>query len=782
MWRGFAHFFCLVLQVVFLPVISAQDRVVSGFIVDGQNGESLPGAYVTDTISGRGAMANQYGFFSITVSEKRAILEFGFLGYKSFFLDSVPSQKTNLRVELIRVPFELEPVNITDIRERDAPIGYLSVPVSKILTIPSLLGEPDVLKALTFTPGVMVGAEGSAGLFVRGGSPDQNLILLDEAPVYNVMHLGGIVSVFNPSALKSVNLYKSYFPARYGGRLSSVIDLTMKDGNNKKLTGEVGVGIVNQKLTVESPLGEGKGAVIFSGRYSTLGITKLLARNPRNSNSGRNESYQFYDFNVKLNYRLSEKDHIYLSAYNGYDFFRRRAWDYSDSENAYGNSNRLSWGNTTGTARYTRTISSKLFFKSIFIFSRYSNLLSIENKSGRPEGEGLKTSYYRTLSSLNDYTLKFSFDYYVKPSWKTGFGVEVGSGSYHPLSVRTNLSNEDNRIAHQRIRKADLFLDNTLSLTPWAQLEAGIRFTTFGTVDTATKWYKNLEPRLGAQLELGSDWTLKGGFSVMNQYLHLLTNSGLGFGYDIWLPSSSQLPPSRAEHLSFGVFKTFKTPGIDVSLEVYQKKLSRLIDYREGVRFNTLFGERWENVVSSDGIGRGHGLEMMVARNKGRFTASIAYTLSKHDRKFGSINEGKWFPFKYDRRHSLSVFANLNISEKWQINSTFVFYTGSAITLPIQAYIEENGTEISYLYGPRNNGRMPVYHRMDLGVVRNLKTKRGRNAQLSFGVYNLLNRNNPYYMDLSVHYKMPEYKPARIDPEVHGLFPILPYIGYTLKF
>lgn len=769
------------LITVFFLVASAhiafsQKLTISGTVRDAANGELLVGATVRDSLSQTGVQTNAYGFFSLEVPTSSSSLKISFVGYTPIYVNNFDKHKFPLEIKLMQANL-LKEVTVKEIKNTDALIGSLSIPMSKLKLMPALLGEVDVLKALSFTPGVSTGTEGSAGLYVRGGTPDQNLILLDEVPVYNVTHLGGFFSVFNPSSLKSVDLYKGAFPARYGGRLASVIDLTMKDGNNQKFGGEVGIGILNQNLTLEGPIVKNKASFIVSGRVSTLGLSSLL-QPKKASGYGETRKYRFYDLNAKLNYQINKTDQIYLSLYNGFDRFTYSEWSANDgreTETSVGNN----WGNTTATLRYSKVFSEKLFARFILLYSRYTSELTNNFEDINLNTEPVRL-YRDTNAGIADLGGKVKFDYFLSNQVNLKFGLDATRHSFSPFVTKSNYSGSQNDTGTGKFpaTQLDFHADAYISLTPEIHFNPGLRYSLY---NVSNRTFLNPEPRLGLNWSLPANWTIKGGYAIMNQYVHLLTNNGFGFGYDAWLPSTNKVTPSRSSQLSIGLYKTFPQLGLDLSLEGYTKRMKNLIDYPDGTNFAGLLAGSWDDIVIKNGIGRVKGVELMLSKKAGRFNGWISYSLSKSERKFSEINDAAWYPMKYDRRHNLAITTNYAIGKKWKLSAGFIYQTGHAVTLPEAAFITENSGGPRFIYDKRNNGRMPAFHRLDIGASKSLITPRKRNAELRLGLYNAYNRNNPLYLDMKTE-RNRDFVPTGIVVKQVSFFPILPYIGYTLKF
>jgi outer membrane receptor for ferrienterochelin and colicin len=757
-------------------IVFSQKLTVSGTVRDAANGELLVGATVRDSLSQTGVQTNAYGFFSLEIPNGNHTVKVSFIGYAPVYIRDFEQHKNPLEVRLKQDNL-LREVTVKENKDRDMPIGSLSIPMDKIKSMPALLGEVDVLKALSFTPGVSTGTEGSAGLYIRGGTPDQNLILLDEVPVYNVTHLGGFFSVFNPNSLKSVDLYKGAFPARYGGRLASAIDLTMKDGNNQKFGGEVGIGILNQSLTLEGPIVKNKASFIVSGRISTLGLSSLL-QPKKSSGYGETRKYRFHDLNAKINYQINKTDQIYLSLYNGFDKFTYGEWSAIDgrkTETALGNN----WGNTTATLRYSKVFSQKLFARFILLYSKYTSELANNFDDIQPDTDPVRL-YRNTNAGVTDVGGKVQFDYFLSNRTNLKFGVDLTRHTFSPFVTNSNYSGAQHDAGTGKLpaTQLDFHVDANINLTTELHFNPGLRYSLY---HVNNRTFFNPEPRLGLNWSLPANWTLKGGYAIMNQYVHLLTNNGFGFGYDAWLPSTDKVTPSRSSQISLGIYKTFPKAGLELSLEAYTKRMTNLIDYPDGTNFSGLLADSWDDIVIKGGVGRVKGIEFMLSKKTGRFNGWIAYTLSKSERKFSEVNDAAWFPMKYDRRHHLATTANYEIGKKWKLSASFIYQTGHAVTLPEAAFITESSDGPRFIYDKRNNGRMPAFHRLDIGASKSLVTPRKRNAELRLGLYNAYNRNNPLYLDLKTQ-RNQDFVPTGILVKQVSFFPILPYIGYTLKF
>jgi CarboxypepD_reg-like domain/TonB-dependent Receptor Plug Domain len=748
-----------------------QNKTINGYIIDDKTGEKLIGASLYNIDTKQGTTTDNYGFYSLTFNSTILKLRISYVGYETLLIDKQIKSNENINFSL-KPNNQLQEVIIK--AQKEKPIGFISIPIERLKKIPPLFGEVDILKALTLTPGVMAGTEGSSGLFVRGGTPDQNLILLDDAPVYNASHFGGFLSVFNPNSIKNIDLYKGAFPAQFGGKLSSVIDITMKDGNNKKIGGEYNMGLINQNLTVEGPIGKkeksgAKSSFIISGRYSNLGLSSLFKSRTK-TGTGSATDYQFYDFNAKFNTEITKKDHLFLSLYTGYDYLTQRRW-----AAGINSTTKINWGNTTTTFRYNRIINPKLFSKFSVIYAAFDNNQknSIEDETLTPK----KTINQEVNSSVKDVIIKERLDYFVSTKQSFIIGADWIKHSYQPSKINTNvfIPLDTLRTLNATIPATEtaIYAESKSQLSSWLGLNLGLRYVNF-SVDN--KNYNGFEPRVSANINLKSEYVLKASYTKMRQFIHLLTNNGAGLSNDIWVPSTGKIPPQIAEQFSLGLNKDLFKNAYELTIEGYYKRMNNLIDYPEGTSFISNFESSWQNIVDKNGKGRTYGFEAMITKNKGNLNGWASYTISKSERIFENINLGNWYPSKYDRRHVFNITGSYDFSKTWKINGSFVYQSGHAITLPV-ASLDRGGFQPKVVYNGRNLSRMPNYHRMDIGASRIKINKKGKETTLSFGVYNLYNKANAYYIDLSY-----QYDTKKTVIKQYSLIPFLPYISYSSKF
>ena len=776
------RYFIIFFANIFFSAIYAQNITVSGYITD-ENGETLIGSTVYHSKSGRGIQANTYGFYSITLPKDLTILTYSMVGFEAQTIELTLFQDTSLNIQLKPIIFQAVEIRANR-RPSEQNISTVSLPIEQIKNIPAIGGEVDIIKALGMTPGVSNGTEGSAGLYVRGGTPDQNLILLDEAVVYNPNHLFGFVSVFNPDAVKNVDLIKGGFPARYGGRLSSVLDITMREGNFKKKKTDIGIGLLASRITLERPLIPNRLSIIFSARSSYLGVILLpfWLNYKLSSKDAKYMNYFMYDANCKLNYKIDSKSQVFLSIYHGKDFLNSfdRLKDFSEDKI------KLNWGNTTATLRYNKEVTQKFFWKNMLLFTRFhyntnifNNLISIQKKYE-----------INSFSGLNDYTLRSAFDYIPNTHHYIRGGIEITSHQFTPqynynLSNDTSIQNRSNRDEFQAFESA-LYGEDEWQITNKLKAHVGLRFNQYRLVG---KKYYSVEPRATLLFSIGAALTLKAAYSRMRQNVHLLTNNGIGFQNDIWVPSTDKISPQQSEQYAVGISKYISEQDIEISAEVYTKSMKNLIDYKEGANIIVNL-ENWQAAVEQNGVGWSRGLEVFLHKKSGRMNGFVSYTLAKTERQFENINFGEKYAFRYDSRHNFAATANYQVNKKWNISGSWVFKSGEPITLPTSVIDAATlGRDIFSapelpIYFRRNSYRLPAYHRADIGFNKKTLTKKGFVKTWNFGIYNLYNRRNILYVEIvtqrdSTGLNTFTYKQVL---RAKSLFPIIPSVSYSLSF
>jgi len=759
--RFLAIFF---LMFVVATCLHAQHITISGYVSDKKSGERVTGAVVFVPSLQAGTASNTFGFYSITVpTGDSAILNGAYVGYSTFERKISLAQNVTINIALDESR-ELAEVVISGEKaalHQRTQMSSIDLPIQTIKSLPAFLGEPDIMKAIQLLPGVQAGNEGTSGLYIRGGSPDQNLILLDGVPVYNASHLFGFFSVFNADAIRSVEVIKGGFPARYGGRLSSVIDINMKEGDKNKIHGEGGIGIIASRFTLEGPLSKGKSSFMVSGRRTY--IDALAAPFMRGDNKG---GYYFYDLNGKANFTLSKKDHLYVSGYLGNDkfYFSNKSGDSASSTSFSGG---IKWGNITGVGRWNHEFSPKLFGNLTTYYSQYKFTVSAENGS---VNNGVKDNFaLKYISGIYDLAAKYDFDIIPSPGHYIKAGVGVIAHTYTPGAQTTKINvggtNADTTIGQDAIysTETDAYIEDDVMITKLLKANIGLHMAGFKVRD---KFYTSLQPRLALRYLISEQLSAKASFVQMNQYINLLTNSSIGLPTDLWVPSTDRIAPQLSRQAAAGLAYTHKA-GYEVSLEGYYKTMDNIIEYKEGASFfNSSTG--WEDKVEA-GKGKSYGAEVFIQKKKGKFTGMLGYTLSWTNRTFANLNNGATFPYKYDRRNDFKVAGVYTISKRIEVSAEWVYGTGNAITLPIGYYQGINGQDIT-VYGDRNAYRMPSYHRGDVSIRFSKEKPRWTRAWI-LGAYNVYNRKNPFF----IYQENGNFKQV-------SLFPVIPSISYQFKF
>ncbi|SMD41919.1 Outer membrane receptor for ferrienterochelin and colicins [Aquiflexum balticum DSM 16537] len=784
--------FCFLNGVCFISL--AQKVTVSGTVKDADNGETLIGVNIFDKKNQKGAITNNYGFFSYSLFEKEIDLIFSYVGYEPVLISLNLERDTLLNVELQPAGYLQEVViegQKDDPIQESSQMGTINVPLRDIKNLPALMGEVDIFKVIQLLPGVQSGSEGASGLYVRGGSPDQNLVLLDGVPVYNATHLFGFFSVFNADAINNVELIKGGFPARYGGRLSSVIDISMKEGNMKEFQGEGSIGLIASKLTLEGPIVKDKTSFLLSARRTYL---DLIARPIIRSSTGGQEDvgYYFYDVNAKINHIFDQKNRLYVSYYGGndvaYSSYKSsyERWDNEGTVQSHEEAG-LGWGNNIAAVRWNHIFNQRLFanFTGTFtkyrfkLFSEYEDIFT-ENQGGNVTRDFFVANY---SSGIRDFAFKADFDFIPNPQHYFRWGGMLIDHKFTP-GVFVARENERPETREGAIpsdsRELSMYIEDDFNVGGRWKFNIGAHFSGFFA---DTKTYTSFQPRIAMRYLIDPTSSLKLSYVQMAQFVHLLTNAGLGLPTDLWVPSTDKIGPQESWQVAAGYFKNLGY-GLEFSAEAYYKDMQGVIEYQDGASFlNT--SEDWQEKVTS-GEGRSYGLELLLHKKTGRTTGWIGYTLSKTERRFEEINFGEWFPFRYDRRHDISVTAVHKLSERIDISGTWVFGSGNFITVPTQRYqhsfsvINDTNTSYGGLYlehfDSRNNFQMRNYHRMDVGINFN-KPKKWGERTWNISIYNLYSRLNPFYMDISYNYDL-----QRNQLRQFSLFPITPSVSYRFSF
>lgn len=745
----------------------AQPVTLSGYVRDARTGEALIGAGLTIADQRTGTTTNSYGFYSLTLRPADTLtLTVSYVGYTVLQRQLVRPLSQRLDLTLSENADDLNEVTVstqhTDDNVRQTQMSTISLPLRLVRTLPVLFGERDILKTVQTLPGVQGGQEGTTGFYVRGGNSDQNLVLLDEAPVYNPNHLFGLFSTFNSNALNRVTLIKGGFPAQYGGRLSSILDISLREGNTKKFSGQAGLGLISANLTLEGPIRGGRGSYIVSGRRTFL---DLLLR-PIGLTNAQN-TYSFYDLNAKINYRLGEHDRVFLSGFTGND----NAQYVGSSSLNYG----IQFGNATATLRWNHLMSNKLFVNTSLIANRYALSLST-----------LQSGYVAQLyTGIRDYSVKTDWEFYPSANHTLRWGGLLTQHGFAPLSSSAKLPKSGklppfptDSIARQNVAEAALYLNDDWTVSEHLAVSAGLRLPYFRNQTTT---YTRLEPRLSARYILSQTTSLKASATVMNQFLHLVPNSTASLPTDIWLPSSSTVQPQQSRQVALGWFHNTRDNAYEFSVEGYVKDMRQQVLFGEGTQLRTS-SDIAQNLV----FGRGWsvGLEFYLRKNVGRLTGWLSYTLSKTQQTFAHLNQGQTFPFAYDRRHNLALVGSYELTPRWTIAGNFTLYTGRPYTLPVGRVDIGGGStlynDVYSIYSTRNNNRLRAYHRLDISATyKRSRTWFGRSgsSEWVFSAYNLYSRLNPYF----VYATTDDITKLPVAREV-SLLPIIPSISYQITF
>ncbi len=754
----------------------SQDFTISGSITDATNGEDLFGAVIkVKELENTGTNSNSYGFYSLTLPQGDYTLIYRSTGFVTqekkihLFSDTIINVELNIPKDVqqigeVTVNAEKENDNITS-----SGMNVTRFDPKSIETIPVLFGEKDIMKTLQLTPGVKTAGEGNSGFFVRGGGADQNLILLDEAPVYNASHLLGFFSVFNSDAIKDVALYKSGIPAEYGGRASSVVDVKMREGNNKKFGASGGLGLISSRLTIEAPIVKDKGSFIISGRRSYADLFLKLQKDE----ALRDTKLFFYDLNAKANYKITKKDRIFLSGYFGRDKF-----ELSDK---FG----FSWGNATGTLRWNHIINDKFFSNTTLIRSTFDYEFSV----------GSGDQAFGIRSSIKDWNVKQDFTYYRNKNNTIKFGLNAIHHTFKPGALTGDNESFNEIILHTRYAlELGAYIQNEMKIGPRFNVMYGLRYSGFNYMGSGTdyqfdedgneigkqyysswesiKYHQGLEPRLSASYILSEKNSVKISYGRNFQYLHQLSNATSSSPTDNWVPSSKNVKPQIADQVAAGYYHNFKDNMYRVSTEIYYKHLANQIDYRNGAAL--ILNDQVEGELVY-GKGRAYGLELLIEKKKGKFTGWISYTLSRSLRTFDQINNGKEFSARQDRIHDIAIVLMYRVSKSIALSGTWIYYTGDAVTFPSGKY-EVNGTYIPY-YTERNGYRMPDYHRMDLGFTWYMKERKKFEHNLNISIYNVYARENAF----SITFEEDENDPTKTVAVQTTLFKLIPSITYNFK-
>ncbi|MEN8118107.1 MAG: TonB-dependent receptor [Bacteroidota bacterium] len=776
----------LLLLFLFTSAVTAQKVTISGYLKDEANGEALIGATIYVAELNQGTASNAYGFYSLTIPQGKYTLQFSFIGYETIVqqinateshIISLSLKESTEKIDEVIVKGEAANANVERIE-----MGVAKLPVKTIKKLPAFMGEVDIIKTIQLLPGIQSGGEASSGLYVRGGGPDENLMLLDEAPVYNASHLMGFFSVFNSNAIKDIQVYKSGIPAQYGGKGSSVIDIKQKDGNSQRFGFDGGIGNLSSRLTIEGPIIKDKWSFIIAGRrtyYDVLG--KAVGIEELQDNR-----LYFYDLNGKSNLIINDKNRIYLSGYIGDDMFQ------------LGESLYMRWGNATATARWNHIFGDKLFMNVSAIYSNYDYNLGVP---------GENADNFDWSSQIRDYNGKADLTLFLNPRNTIKFGGNVILHHFKPGKVSSKGENSmfsDMELTHYNAFESALYISNEQKISDRLSLQYGLRLSHFQQIGegevriytdpenldeneiTDIKQYDKgekigdpilyLEPRIGMKFTLDKNSSLKSSYNRMVQNLHLITNTQSPSPMDIWLPTSTYIKPLIVDQVALGYFRNFDNNMWETSLEVYYKNMQNVLDYREGAE---LFLNEAIETELLHGKGNSKGLELLVKKSQGKLTGWLGYTLARTTRTIEGINNSNPYPSSYDRTHDISVVSSYQLNSRWNFAANFVFATGNPTSYPVARY-NIQGNQL-YEYSARNSNRIPEYHRLDFSVTYDFKknAKRRFKQSLNFSVYNVYGRRNAY----SITPRASEENPNQTDfVRISIIGSQIPSITYNFKF
>ena len=772
--------FKVLLSILFLlitlPVLAQKKFTISGNIKDAATGEVLIGATIrVQELSQNGAASNNYGFYSLSAPAGDYTVIFSYVGY-------VPvSQKLNLHKDqvlnmVLGAKSDLQEVVVSANKPnndnvRSAQMGIEKLNMTQINSVPVLLGERDILKTISLIPGVKTASEGNTGFYVRGGASDQNLILLDEATVYNASHLFGFFSTFNSDAIKDVSLYKGGMPAQYGGRLSSVLDIKMDEGNSKEYVVQGGIGLISSRLKVEGPIVQDKGSFMISARRTYIDVFLKLS----SDSTVKGSQLYFYDLNAKANYHFDDKNAIYLSGYFGKDVL--------GLENTFG----TNWGNSTGTLRFNHLFNSKLFSNTSLIYSNYNYVIQ----------SYLPGNNFTAVSKITDLDLKEDFQYYVNSNHTLKFGVDALHHSLAPGSLTSdnNSSFNDETIQRRYGLETAAYISDEWQVNSKLNVIYGARLSgilifgpgTFSTYNAnsdviSSKTYNSgqivkdyfyLEPRLSASYSLNDQTSVKASYNRNTQNIHILSNSSSSTPTDLYAMSSNNIKPEIADQVSTGYFRNFDENIFEFSTEVYYKWLQNQIDYKDGAQL--ILNQNVESQLVY-GTGRAYGIEFYLKKKYGRFNGWLGYTLSRTERKFAAINDGNYFPATQDRTHDISAVGIYQFSKRWSFSGTFVYGTGNAVTYPNGKYAI--GDMTTFYYSERNGEREPANNRLDIGATLEGKPHKKYHSSWTFGIYNVYNHRNPY----AITFRDSKTNPGTTEAVETSLFGRVPSVTWNFKF
>ncbi len=783
------HFISVIFLLISFSIsVTAQKKVtISGYLKDVSSGEDLIGASVFIKETMKGTTANTYGFFSFSLDPGEYTLIASYVGFDTYEQKISLTEDVRININLTPTAIEMEGVTVTGEKSTNTEsteMGRATIDIEKVKSLPAFMGEADPMKTIQLLPGVLAAGEGNSGFYVRGGGPDQNLILLDEAVVYNASHLFGFFSVFNADAVKNIELYKGTMPSNFGGRLASVVDVTMKEGNNQKFEVDGGVGLIASRLTVQGPIKKSKASFLVSGRRTYIDVVSRPLI--KESSPFKGSGYYFYDLNAKLNYKFSDKDRVYLSGYLGKDKFY-----FNDREAGF--EAEIPWGNATATARWNHLYSDKLFSNLSLIYSKYDfSFGAIQDQFE-----------FKLFSGIQDYNAKLDYHWFPANRHKVKFGANYVYHTFIPSNatarsgeVTFNTGDIVKLFGHE----GAVYFSDDFDVTEKFRLNVGARYSGFAHMGPFTrylkdpttgqnsdtvvynrgdvvKFYHGIEPRMSLRYTINKTSSVKAAYTHNLQYIHLASLSTVSLPTDVWVPVTDRTKPQIGDQYSVGYFKNFKQDMYEASVEVYYKTMKNQVEYREGAQPDD---DVRDNIDNNFVFGKGwsYGAEFFLKKRHGDFNGWIGYTLAWTKRQFDDINLGEVFYAKFDRRNDVSVALTYDY-KKWTFGLVFIYATGNAITLPNSWYIIDN--TITYEYAARNSIRMIPYHRLDLSATYHFKKREKFSSELNISVYNVYSRLNPYFLYINTEGD-PYNGSLTIKAKQVSLFPILPSVTYNFKF
>ena len=813
---------------LFLPVGVAmaqspsKSHTISGYVTDGRSQETLIGASVYDASTMKGTVTNNFGYYTLKLGEGQVNMKTSFVGFEPY--EAVLNLKNDTVINIsLTQSNQLNEVTVTaramESNVKGTQMSTIELPVTQLKKVPAMFGETDVIKALQLLPGVQSGTEGSAGMYVRGGGPDENLILLDGVPLYNVNHAAGFFSAFNSDAIKNVTLYKGNFPARFGGRLSSVVDVRMKDGDMYQYHANLSIGLIASKVNVEGPIVKGKTSFNLSFRRTyydliTAPLANIMVK--QETESGKNSAwagYYFYDLNLKVNHKFSDKDRLFLSIYSGDDkvYARMKAKEntnYYGGESSYVENLNLDWkwGNRVAALRWNHVIQPNLFMNVTGAYTQYRHSMGVNysTESTRPQSSYTESMDLGVHSGIYDISAKADFDYKPFENHDVKFGANLTHHTYNPTTTAIHLKETENEQteyafdsvtndARIRALETDLYVEDNWDISNFFKLNAGLHYSTF-SVDHKT--YHSLQPRVSMRALVTESFSLKAGYAYMSQYIHLLSSNAISLPTDLWVPVTGSIVPMNAHQVAVGAFYDWK--GFEFSVEGYYKKMHNVMEYEDGASFFSLDQTGWQDKVVM-GDGWSYGIELFAQKQVGKFTGWVGYTWAHANRLFDrpgqELNFGKVFPAKYDRRHDLNIVLMYEFNDRIDVGATWIYSTGNCATLPLQGYHGlnlNNNPYIGYYYSQtsinhvesRNNYRFNSYQRLDL-VANFHKQKKHCERIFSINIYNTLCHNNPFIVfpkDYQVYNPMTGETTYMKTLRQICIFPIIPTVSWQYKW